>query len=132
MEDEAATRFNKSFMRCMADRTFFDKFYALFTSASPQIRDKFKNTDFNRQKRMLEESLNAIVASSEQNGPSDDFLARLAQHHNQLKIDPAHYQIWEDCLLQTAAQCDPDFDDETKAAWRAVMKRGADIMKGIW
>ena len=129
MDDKYATLFNDSFFRCMNDESFFDKFYTLFMSASPEIRDKFRNTDFARQERMLEESLNAIVASSEPNQVSDDFLTHVAERHKQLEIDPSHFAIWEDCLLRTAAQCDEKFDESTREAWQAIMRRGIDLMK---
>ncbi len=130
MEDRYAALFNDSLARCLRDESFLDKFYADFMAASPEIRDKFKDTDFVRQKRMLEKSLWAIMAASEANFESDEFLRGLADYHKKLAVKPEHFDIWQRCLINAASQCDPEFNAEIADAWRAVLRRGVELMKG--
>lgn len=130
IEDRYATLFNDSLTRCLSDETFLDKFYALFLASSPEIEQKFKNTDFVRQKVMLEKSLWVILAASEPNFESDEFLLSLAGRHRDLAIKPEHFDLWQACLIQAAGDCDPQFDPEIAKAWRAILQRGVDLMKG--
>ena len=45
--------FRASLKRCLADADFLREFYELFMASSPEVRDKFKDTEFPRQYRIL-------------------------------------------------------------------------------
>ena len=57
------TIFHSSYQHNVIDQSnlFFTRFYQKFISSSPQVREAFKNTDMNRQKDMLKDSLNHII-----------------------------------------------------------------------
>lgn len=129
MDERFAGLFNDSFSRCLADVDFMNKFYGAFMASSPEIRDKFKNTDFTRQQKMLERSLYAIVASSEENYASDEYLVGLVARHRAMNIKPEYYDIWLSCLVDAASRSDPEFDENIRRAWQAVLQRGVDLMK---
>ncbi len=121
--------FNNSLSRCVADPDFLNVFYDHFLQSSNDIRQKFKDTDFKHQKQMMEQSLFAIVAASESNSSSDNFMTKIAQRHNQLKIKAEHYKIWLECLLMAVRQCDAYFDITVENAWKQILGRGIDRMK---
>ena len=63
--------FDRSLRRCNANPGFLDLFYETFLASSPKVREKFANTDFDRQKRLLHASFYLILLASE------DFSRRL-------------------------------------------------------
>ena len=54
---DVAEVFNDSYLRCTASSDFLDFFYEVLMSSSPEVKDKFKNTDMKIQKSMLKTSL---------------------------------------------------------------------------
>jgi hypothetical protein len=54
---EAIERTRESLGRCIECETFLERFYELFMASSPAVGALFRNTDFERQKRVLRDSL---------------------------------------------------------------------------
>jgi len=48
--------FNDSLARCLRRGELFQRFYELFLASSDEVREKFRATDFRRQRRMLQTS----------------------------------------------------------------------------
>ena len=119
--------FDRSLLRCEARWDFLDRFYERFLASSPDVREKFKGTDFVRQKRALRASLHHLLlaAENEERGP-DAYLRDVAEHHGagQLDIGAELYDLWLDSLLSTVRECDPEFSPEVEKAWEAVMMVG--------
>ncbi len=46
----------------------------------------------------------------------------------QLDIRPGLYDLWTECLIETARQHDPAFSDELERAWREVLAFGVRYM----
>ena len=114
---------NDSFERVLEvrqdEKSFFDLFYDHFIAQSTEIQEKFNNTDFTRQKRMLRKSLVVAIDfyASRQETP---FLEELAAIHSrrQKDIRPELYYLWLDSLLATLRGYDPRFNDDVEEAWR--------------
>ena len=53
--------FNDSLARCLRTQRLFQRFLELFLASSEEVREKFRNTDFNRQRRMLQNSFYMLV-----------------------------------------------------------------------
>jgi hemoglobin-like flavoprotein len=125
--------FIASLKRCLAVPGFLDEFYQAFVGSSEEVREKFRNTDLQRQARMLSDSLYALaVAVQGQVGsPAWGDMPRLAARHGRgdLDIRPALYDHWLACLLETARRHDPEFSPEIEAAWRATLGVGIAYMK---
>ncbi|TQV86302.1 globin [Exilibacterium tricleocarpae] len=111
-------------------RFFFDAFYENFIDSSPEVRDKFKNTDMDRQRKMLKKSFYSLVVFYATNSV-DDYLVKVAERHNRENIDirPGLYDLWIESLIFTVAQYDPDFDETVELAWRLVLATGITYMK---
>ena len=65
MDDRTLDRLEESLRRCNADRLFLDRFYDRFLRSSPKVRRKFAGTDFVRQKRMLQASLQLMLVAAQ-------------------------------------------------------------------
>lgn len=112
-----------SLQRCDAHGRFIDQFYDRFLASSPEIREKFRFTDFTRQRRMLRRSLE-LVAKATAGDPEGlrDLTERAATHsRSRLDISPAMYDSWMDALLATAAESDPEWTAPIESAWRHVL-----------
>ena len=109
---------------------FFEAFYRNFIAASPQVRDKFKNTDMDHQQKMLKKSFYSLVVFYASNNV-DDYLVNVAERHNKdnLDIRPEFYDLWMESLIATVAQYDEDFGDRIELAWRLVLSTGITYMK---
>jgi hemoglobin-like flavoprotein len=126
-----------SFKRCQAKPGFLDRFYQLFLASSPRVAERFRNTDFERQKVMLRASLHTLLAGASDGGavpgagPIRAHLEHMAQRHGRLELDipPDLYDLWLHCLVQAVSEHDPEFSDEVGNAWRQALRPGIDFMR---
>ena len=119
--------FDKSLERCTSRSQFLDLFYTKFLASSPKVREKFKDTDFVRQKRALKASLHLILlAAGDEDGDAGRYLADVAEKHNakHLDIGAELYDLWLDSLLETVKESDPQWDGQVGKAWEDVMMVG--------
>ena len=121
-----------SLERCVADPSFLDTFYDLFLASSPDVKEKFKNTDFENQKRMLRSSLYVMMtAAGTTRGIAHSELERIARKHsrNDRDIKPELYSLWLECLLKAVARHDPEHTPELETAWREAVKDGIEFIQ---
>ena len=64
MDAEILEIFDKSLGRCNARPGFLDRFYERFLAMSPKVAEKFKHTDFVRQKRALRASFHMMLLAA--------------------------------------------------------------------
>ena len=130
---DAPESFVASLKRCLAAPDFLLDFYGLFMASSDEVREKFKNTDFKLQTRVLADSLwvMAVAAQGSRGSPAWGDLPRLAERHdrNNLDVRPELYDTWLDCLIEAARRHDAQFTPETEAAWRQTLAVGIDYMR---
>lgn len=123
--------FEDSLARCNAEPAFLEQFYETFLASSPKVREKFKDTDFTRQKRALRASLHMMLlaAEDEEKGP-ERYLKELANLHSRRELDVGAelYDLWIDSLLATVRKCDPQFEPRVEEAWEAVMMIGVSYL----
>ena len=123
-----------SFGRCNLSPKFLDTFYQNFMATSPEVAALFSKTDFVKQKRMLQMSLNMLIVYASGNGVVDGYMKQLAEKHShrELNIEPRHYTAWLDSLLKAVAQYDREFTPELEQAWRKCLRKGIDMMKAAY
>jgi hemoglobin-like flavoprotein len=126
MKGELADAFRASLKRCLDDPAFMKDFYDRFTTASPEVGEKFKNTDFERQNRVLADSLYLMVAGAQGGEESIAWreMKHIALRHRELKIGPGLYDIWLSCLLGAAREHDPMWSPDLEAAWKGTLAPG--------
>jgi hemoglobin-like flavoprotein len=131
MDEKTIEIFDKSLHRCDSNPRFLDFFYEKFLASSPKVAEKFANTDFGRQKRLLRASFYLILLASAdpEDGP-ERYLDHLARRHSasDLDIGTELYDLWLDSLLSAVETCDPEYGPEVEEAWEKVMGIGIDYM----
>ena len=131
MDDKVIATFDESLRRCDNEPRFLDIFYERFMASSPKVEEKFADTDFDRQKRVLRASFYLILLAAEdpEKGP-ERYLGYLAERHSakNLNIGSELYDLWLDSLLETVEQCDPEYGPEVEQAWEQMMEIGIDYM----
>jgi hemoglobin-like flavoprotein len=123
--------FQASVKRCLEAPDFMKDFYDRFTGSSEEIREKFRNTDFERQFRSLADSL-YVMALAVRGGPDNlarREMTRLSGRHKEMAVTPAMYDIWLECLLQAARAHDAQFSDELEKIWRQTLAAGIEQMR---
>jgi hemoglobin-like flavoprotein len=125
--------FLASLKRCLAAPGFLAEFYDRFLASSDEVREKFRGVDMKRQTRVLEDSL-YVVANAVQGGEGSlarGDLPRLAERHSRrgLGIRPELYDLWSQCLVETARTHDPGWADDVAAAWRETLAFGVEYMR---
>jgi hemoglobin-like flavoprotein len=110
-----------------------DDFYDSFVGSSAEVREKFRNTDMNRQAQVLADTLYVVAnaVQNEEGSPARRELPRIAARHSRTGLDirPGLYDLWISCLLDTARSHDPQFDPAVEHAWREVLTFGANYMR---
>ena len=127
MDERLLEQFEDSLHRCNADPGFLDRFYERFLASSPKVREKFVGTDFIRQKRMLQASLQLLLVAAQDDGKRPTpYLDEVAARHSasQMAIGAELYDLWLDSLLATVREVDPSWGPEVEQAWESVMTVG--------
>lgn len=120
-----------SFGRCCLNPKFMDTFYKNFMATSPDVAALFHQTNFTRQKKMLQMSLNLLISHAMGNNLVDGYLHQLADKHSrtQLNIEPKHYVAWLNSLMKAVKQHDPKYTPQLEQVWRSSLKPGIDLIK---
>lgn len=131
MVPEDIAIFNDSFLRCQNKSGFMDRFYELFLESSTDIKAKFKNTDFSKQKIALKSSFYMMLLTVQGNAPAQKYLEEIANLHNRNRLDikPDMYDLWLECLIKTVEEFDPRFDDQIEQVWQNLMNQGIKFMQ---
>jgi hemoglobin-like flavoprotein len=126
-----ADTFRASLKRCLATPDFMKDFYSRFMGSSEEIRAKFVDTDFERQNRILVDSL-LLMATAAQSAPEAIAwreMKHIALRHRELGIVGPMYDVWLDCLLAATRSHDGEWSDEIAEAWRETLRPGIEFMR---
>jgi hemoglobin-like flavoprotein len=125
--------FLASLKRCLGAPEFLSAFYERFTASSEEVREKFRGVDMKRQARVLEDSLYvvAVAVQGAEGSLARGDLPRLAERHSRrdLDIPPELYDLWVQCLVETARAHDPHWTGEVEAAWHDTLVSGVEYMR---
>ena len=125
--------FLASLKRCLAAPGFLESFYERFVGSSDEVREKFRDTDMKRQAQAVADSLYVVAnaVQGEEGSLARWELPRIAERHSRRERDirPELYDLWIDCLVETARAHDPQFDPGVEHAWRDVLLFGAEAMR---
>ena len=123
-----------SYCRCRSSEGFVDTFYEHFLAKSQEVSDRFRGTDFARQRRVLRESLLAMLLFNRGSQLARDELERLGLRHGRcgLDISPRLYDLWLDALCEAVEQHDPEYTTDLKDQWKQAMRPGIDLMVALY
>ena len=121
--------FNDSLDLCVADPSFFERFYQRFTTSSADIERLFESVPMKRQQRALKASLYTTLMAADGNEPAIEHLRALGAVHARLGIRREHFSLWLDCLMATVEET-PAIETTTavQEAWRRVLEMAVEIM----
>lgn len=131
MAEETKKIFHDSLQRCLYEDGFFKRFYVIFINSSDEVKEKFKDTDMEKQVKMLTNSFYTTKLAINDSAIIRENLKKLAHVHgkNGHDIRPELYDLWLRYLIQTVKEYDPQFDGEIAAAWKKMLEPGLDYMK---
>ena len=122
--------FVESFERFAGSDDFIPALYSRFLVSSEEVRWKFRNTDFERQNRMLMRALHlaADAVAGDQDALKD--LRERAESHDRrhLDIPPEMYELWLTAVIATALEFDDVWSSEIESPWRNVLRHIIRIM----
>lgn len=112
-----------SYGRALWDLDFLDNFYEIFLDSHPEIRPRFANTDFVKQKDLLRHGLMSVLMFAEGQPSARTCLERIRSTHSREKmaISPDLYPHWIQSLMKAVSKSDPKFDQDLEANWRKVI-----------
>jgi hemoglobin-like flavoprotein len=113
----------ESLRRCAGD-AFFQAFYRRLLSVDAATRDKFAQTDFSRQNKVLQHGLGLLFTYAKHGNPA--LLDRIATRHDQRDLDiaPSYYPHFVESLLHSVREFDPQLSPEVEDAWKRSMAPG--------
>lgn len=116
----------KSYGRCLSSGDMLQTFYDYFLSSSPVVAEKFKNTDFDNQKKLLKHGINLMIMFAAGTFAGNSGLKRLQHSHSRhnLDIKPEFYGLWKQCLIRAVQKHDYKVDSEITKAWDEVLGKG--------
>ena len=119
-----------SYRRCRSNEEFIDTFYEHFLAKSQEVSEKFRGTDFARQKLMLRQSLLAMLLFNLGSDLAREELERLGERHSRRGVNiPSHlYDLWLDALCEAVEQHDPEFTSELREQWQQAMRPGIELI----
>lgn len=116
-------RFRRSLERCCANKNFIPSFYDRFLGTSFEIRSKFRNTNFTKQKDKLLRSLHLAAGATAGEPESLREMRERAETHarDHLNIEPRLYEFWLASVLATVREMDPEWDATVESDWRLIL-----------
>ena len=99
------------------------RFYARLFATYPQLRPMFAGTDFTEQRRKLMASVAAVVALADKPDALEPVLASMGRQHNQLGVQPQHYEyVGASMLAALADECGEAWTPELSQTWDAALR----------
>jgi truncated hemoglobin YjbI len=131
MDPDDVGHFNDSHDRCMRDPAFTERFYEILVASSEEVREKFRDTDFKKQRRMIRASFLLAMLMADSKPEGRVHFERMAALHGRRDRDiPPHlYTHWLDSLVEAVRRTDPDFSPRVERVWREMMAPGIQFMK---
>lgn len=120
----------RSYGSLLLSPNFTGDFYRKLFAASPEIAEKFKNTNLEKQKLLFAEGINFLIMHAAGQRIAQMKLDQIATIHDRGKVNvPPHlYPIWVRVFLEVAKQNDLDYDSDVESAWKIVLQQGIDYL----
>ena len=123
-----------SFARCEENGDFAETFYSVFLNSSPEITPHFAQTDFERQHRVLRDSVHMMVSRDVADPEFRSLLSRLGAAHGRdgRDVQPKLYEFWLDSICDTVRKLDPDWSNELERKWRVRLRAGMQVIMAAY
>ena len=114
-------RFRDSLSRASGVSCFYRRFYDRLIAGSPETARLFQERDMSRIQSKLKMTLDMVNDNAGAQAGLGMYLELLGRIHVGMNITQAQLHAWREAALATAAECDPQFDAATRAAWEGVL-----------
>ena len=123
-----------SFDRCEANGNFAETFYNNFLNSSPEIAPYFAATNFEKQRKVLRQSVYMMVTNDVADPGMRDMLGNLARIHSRAwrDIHPKLYELWLDNICKAASTLDPEWSKDLERKWRVRLRDGMQIIMAAY
>lgn len=120
-----------SYDRCAQVPQFVDDFYARLFEVQPKAKERFAQTDFERQRKLLRHAIGLLLSFPAEREGEPNILSRLAERHGRrdLAIDPSFYGPFLESLIDTVKRHDPACTPAIEQAWRTTLAQGFAYMQ---
>lgn len=124
----------RSFDRCEENGSFAETFYGIFLNSSPEIAPYFSATNFERQRKVLRQSVFMMVANEVTDPGMRDMMNDLGRIHSRAwrDIHPRLYELWLDSICEAASKLDPEWSDDMEGKWRARLRPGMQLIMAAY
>ena len=129
--DESVRR---SLQRCEENGDFGQTFYDIFLDSSDVIASYFAGTDFDRQRRVLRESVHMMATKDVADPEMREALENLGEAHSRRgrNVLPSLYEVWLDSICRTVRTMDPHWDESLERKWRVRLRPGIQIIMAAY
>ena len=123
-----------SFDRCEATGGFGEIFYNLFLNSSSEVAGYFSETDINRQRQVLRDSVRMMVTHDVAEPDMRQMLDQLGRAHSreEYNILPRLYELWLESICETVRMLDSEWDAELERKWRVRLRPGMQIIMAAY
>lgn len=104
-------------------------FYQMLFDRNPELRELFK-VDMNEQSLALMRMVKTVVEGLNNPQIIIPAVQQLGKRHSEYGVEYKHYKDFGVCLIECIErELQPNFNEETKAAWEKLYNILADVMK---
>ncbi len=109
-----------------------DKFYIRLLADNEEIQNHFKNTDFTKQRKLLNGAISMVVLFDSGDETAHRVLSEIRRTHckKMMNIRPELYKVWEDCLISLIVEADPECNKPIENEWRRIVSKATDFISG--
>ena len=129
MDANTLELFHTSLNRAMDHPDFFQNFYQRFINSSDEIATMFQNKDMERIQKKLKMTLETVTENADGEPGLGMYLELLGRIHHRLKITPEQFALWRNALVETAGECDPEFNRQVSGAWEQAIDEVIDKLQ---
>ena len=87
MNDHEIQEVRESFGRCTLKGDLIDRFYEIFLESHPDIKPRFANTDFTKQKELLRKGINIAILFGNDKVLGRKGIEKLRESHKRTKLN---------------------------------------------
>ena len=127
---EISENVKQSLGRCLLKGDIMSRFYEIFLDSHPDIRPKFTNTDFSKQKRLLRQGINFAIMFADDVEFARSRITRIRTSHSKanLNIPPHLYPYWKKSFIEAVSEIDPQFSPQLAKNWDSVLQKTIDYV----
>ncbi len=115
-------KLSRSFVRCVSHPEFYDVFYRRFIGEDAEVREKFRETNMETQKRMLHSIFSVVARRMTPRLDQEEIIHQSAVKHRDMGIGPHLFEKWQSCMIATICEFDSEINQGLEDSWRRLLR----------